>query len=81
MPNCGKSTDKPKSKPSPKENTMAALTPEQTAELDKIAALKTSIADYPDEMDGLDLRQYKRQVESTADHLRNHLTALFKLAS
>lgn len=55
-----------------------AKTPLEIEQLDKI---KAAVTDLPDEKDGLDLRQYKRQAQMSADQLRTHLTAVFKLAS
>lgn len=60
---------------------MAGLTPEQTAELDALKALSVKANAVPDEVDGLDMRQYKRQVDASVVNLTTHLTALFKLAA
>ena len=57
---------------------MAFKTPE---DIKQVEAIKASIAELPDEKDGLDLRQYKMQAERTADQLINQLTAVYKLSA
>lgn len=51
------------------------------SEFDHLDKIKAAVTDLPDEKDGLDLRQYKRQALMSADQLRNHLTAVLKLAN